>query len=121
MSTKNILVIDDDPDILESVSVILKSQGYSVATALSGKDGIDAFEKSKPDLVLCDMMMETIDQGVKVAARLKKKDASVPVYLLSSIGAATAMNTDVAGMGFDGVFQKPVDPDSLIAAVKKAL
>lgn len=118
---KKILVIDDDPDILESVSAILTSKGFKVSTALSGKDGVESFKKSKPDLILCDMMMETVDQGTKVAHDIRMKDARIPIYLLSSIGAATASNIEIDKLGFNGVFQKPIDPDTLILSVKKAL
>jgi len=121
MSEKKILVIDDDPDILDSISAILSSEGYNVITATDGKEGVAAFKSEKPDLVLCDMMMERVDAGSKVAEMIRKEDNSTPVYLLSSIGNATASNISVSDLGFSGVLQKPVDPDTLIAQVKKAL
>ncbi|HOK01987.1 MAG TPA: response regulator [Spirochaetota bacterium] len=121
MSDKKILVIDDDPDILESISAILSSEGFSVVTAMDGKEGIDKFKSVKPDLVLCDMMMERVDAGTKVAELIRKEDSKTPVYLLSSIGNATASNVNINSLGFNGVLQKPVDPDLLISQVKKAL
>ena len=121
MSNKKILVIDDDPDILEAVSVVLKSEKFIVITALDGKEGFEKFKKEKPDMVLCDMMMERVDAGSKVAEMIREEDKNVPVYLLSSIGRATDVNVDISKKGFSGVFQKPVDPASLIAQVKKAL
>ncbi len=121
MADKIILIIDDDPDILDSVTAILTAKGFKAITSLSGKQGIESFKKNKPDLVLCDMMMESVDEGTKVAQQIRKKDAKVPIYLLSSIGSATAMNVEIGKLGFNGVFQKPIDPDSLVAAIKKAL
>lgn len=121
MSDKKILVIDDDPDILESISAILNSEGFNVVTAMDGKEGYDKFKKEKPALILCDMMMERVDAGSKVAEMIRKEDKTTPVYLLSSIGNATASNVSVSNLGFNGVFQKPVDPDNLISQVKKAL
>lgn len=121
MSDKKILVIDDDPDILESINAILSSEGFKVVTAMDGKDGIDKFKNEKPALVLCDMMMERVDAGSKVAESIRQEDKNTPVYLLSSIGSATEANTSVSKLGFNGVFQKPVDPASLISQVKKAL
>lgn len=117
---KLILVVDDDPDILDSIKAILNAEGFETATAMSGQEGIEAMVK-KPDLVLCDMMMERIDSGSKVAQEIRKNNAHVPVYLLSSIGTATATNVDINELGFNGVFQKPVNPDVLISSVKKAL
>ncbi len=121
MSDRKILVIDDDPDILESISAILNSEGFNVVTALDGADGFEKFKSEKPALVLCDMMMERVDAGSKVAEMIRKEDTTTPVYLLSSIGNATASNISVGELGFSGVFQKPVDPDQLLAMINKAM
>ena len=98
-----------------------KLEGFSVVTAMDGKEGIDKFKSVKPDLVLCDMMMERVDAGTKVAELIRKEDSKTPDYLLSSIGNATASNVNINSLGFNGVLQKPVDPDLLISQVKKAL
>lgn len=118
---KVILVIDDDPDILDSIKAILSANGFDVATAMSGKEGTEKVKETKPDLILCDMMMERIDAGTKVAQEIRKDNPDLPIYLLSSIGSATATNIDIDKLGFNGVFQKPVDPDNLINVVKDSL
>lgn len=118
---KKVLIIDDDPDILDSIKAILDGSGFTSVTAMSGSEGVEAFKSQKPDLVLCDMMMESIDEGMKVAGEIRKIDSKVPMYLLSSIGAATASNVEVSKLGFNGVFQKPVEPGTLVSSVKKAL
>ena len=105
MSDKKILVIDDDPDILESVSAILSSEGFSITTALDGKDGFEKFKSISPDLVLCDMMMERVDAGIKVAEMIRKEDTKVPVYLLSSVGNATAGNISISELDLMGFFK----------------
>ena len=118
---KLILIIDDDPDILDSIKAILSANGFDVETAMSGKEGTEKVKSTNPDLILCDMMMERIDAGTKVAQEIRKDNPDLPVYLLSSIGSATATNIDIDKLGFNGVFQKPVDPDNLISVVKDAL
>ncbi len=118
---KNILIIDDDPDILDSIQVILEKNGYATTTAKSGKDGIEAAVKSKPDLILCDMMMETIDSGARAAQEIKKSVPGIPILLMSSIGSATASNVEIDKLGFNGFLQKPVEPDGLVTIVKNAL
>jgi DNA-binding response OmpR family regulator len=118
---KMILVIDDDPDIIDSIKVILESSGFAVNTAMSGQEGIDAAMGNKPDLILCDMMMERIDAGSKVAEELNKKSLNVPIFLLSSIGDATASNIEIDKLGFNGVFQKPVNPEHLINTIRNTL
>ncbi len=118
---KKILVIDDDSDITDSIKAILTANGFETFTASDGRDGLDAVDRVKPDLVLCDMMMEQVDAGSKVAQEIRKKHKKLPLYLLSSIGTATSMNIEVEKLGFNGVFQKPVYPDQMVKAIKKAL
>jgi CheY-like chemotaxis protein len=118
---KKILIIDDDVDILDSIKAVLKGNGFDAYSASDGKEGLAAVDTIKPDLVLCDMMMEQVDAGSKVAHEIKKKYKKLPVYLLSSIGSATAQNIEVDKLGFSGVFQKPVSPDYMIKIIKKAL
>lgn len=118
---KLILVIDDDLDIVDSVEVILTKNGFEVVKAMSGADGIEAATSRNPDLILCDMMMERVDSGSKVAEELRKKNMKVPIFLLSSIGNATASNIEIDKLGFNGVFQKPVDPSRLVSTIKKVL
>ena len=118
---KLILIIDDDPDILDSIKVILESGGFTAITAINGQEGVDTAIEKKPDLILCDMMMERIDAGAKVAEELKKRNVTSPIFLLSSIGDATASNIEIDKLGFNGVFQKPVNPEQLITTIKKTL
>jgi DNA-binding response OmpR family regulator len=121
MSDKKILVIDDDPDILESITTILKSENFTVITAYDGAEGLEKFKSEKPALVICDMMMERVDAGSKVAEAIRKDDKETPVYLLSSIGDATYSTTEIGKLGFSGALQKPVDPKVLISEIKQAL
>jgi len=114
-----ILVIDDDPAICVSVKAILEASGYEVFTALSGKEGLDLFHQVDPDIVLCDMMMEDIDAGAKVAGVIKKEHPDLPVFLLSTIGDATARTIGLDDLGVDGVFQKPVNFDLLLSVIEK--
>ncbi len=118
---KLIMVIDDDPDILSSLMAVLEGEGFIVSTQLSAREGINALATITPDLILCDMMMERIDSGTRVADEIKLNHPSIPIYLLSSIGNATAANVSIEQLGFDGVFQKPVSPEALVASIRKTL
>ena len=116
---KLVLVIDDDPDILESIKAILNGNGYDTTTALTGEEGLKAFKSQKPDFILCDMMMEKIDEGISVASAIKQLDGTIPIFLLSSIANATANNIELNKIGFNGVFQKPVDPPVMLSVIAK--
>lgn len=112
-----VLIVDDDPAICDSVKAILEGNGYLAATALSGREGIEKFRAFAPDIVLCDMMMEDVDAGAKVARIMRAERPGVPLFLLSTIGDAAAMTVGAAELGFNGVFQKPVDFDRLLAVL----
>jgi CheY-like chemotaxis protein len=115
---KVVLVIDDDVDILESLSIVLAAEGFEVLTVSSGREGLALLDQRTPDIILCDMMMESIDAGMQTARQIKQKKPAVPVYLLSSIAAATAATTEIRDLGFNGVLQKPVDPQHVVTVVK---
>jgi CheY-like chemotaxis protein len=119
--TKIVLVIDDDPDIIETVQTILSAKGYVVVSASSGKQGFEVLQKVNPDLVLCDMMMEAIDSGMQTAQQIKRYNSEIPVFLLSSIAEMTAATTQIRELGFIGIIQKPVEPARLVSIVQSIL
>ena len=121
MGKKTILVIDDDPAILDSIKTILEVNGYNVITALTSETGLNEFKKNKPDLVLCDMMMERIDEGIMIVREMKRIDRTIPVFLLSSIGDATSDNINFMELGFNGIFQKPANLDNMLDVIEKQL
>jgi len=116
-----ILCVDDDPDVLFSLKIVLESDGYAVVTAADGKGGIQAFRESRPDLVLLDLMMEEIDAGTRALKEMQAIDRKVPVYLLSSTGDYLQGATDTSELGLAGVFQKPVDPKILLGLLRAKL
>ena len=121
MPDKNILIIDDDPDILTTVSMALKANGFDVCTALSGKEGVSTYKSKRPDAVLCDMMMENIDEGLKVVHQIRQDNKRVPIFLISSIAKESESKYELDELGFNGVFQKPLPLDKLISAIRKSL
>ncbi|MCX8043954.1 MAG: response regulator [Desulfobacterota bacterium] len=118
---KTVLVIDDDIDILESLSLVLTAEGFEVLTVSSGREGLALLDQRTPDIILCDMMMESIDAGMQTAQQIKQRLPHVPIFLLSSIAAATAATTEISELGFSGVLQKPVDPQHVVTVVKHTL
>jgi len=118
---KIVLVIDDDPDIIETVQAILSAKGYAVISASNGKQGFEAVRKTKPDMVLCDMMMEAIDSGMQTAQQIKGYNSEIPVFLLSSIAETTAATNELRELGFNGIIQKPVEPARLVSIVRSII
>jgi CheY-like chemotaxis protein len=116
-----IMVIDDDPDFLQVMSLFLEANGYIAAEAKSAEDGLKVYKKTKPDLILVDLMMEEIDAGTNFAKELRLLNNNAPVYLLSGAGDEMTDNIDYAQLGFAGVFQKPIQNDRLLSIIKAKL
>ena len=116
-----ILLVDDDPDILESLRVVLEAHDYVVVTASSGQEGLKVFKEVNPDLLIVDLMMEEIDSGTSFVKELKVAGNTAPVYLLSSTGDTLAETTDSSALGLTGVFQKPINTQMLLALLKAKL
>src|SRR5512134_3600274 len=113
-----ILVIDDEPSIINLVSAYLKPEGYEVYTAADGNAGLKAAHAFKPDLIILDLMLPGMD-GIELLTRLRR-ESDVYVIML----AARADETDkVVGLsvGADDYVTKPFSPRELTARVKAAL
>ena len=116
-----ILCIDDDSDLLESMKIILESEGYVFESAGSAEDGLRVQESVNPDAIVVDLMMEEIDAGTNFVKDLKAKGDDTPIFMLSSVGDDLSMNIDYRKLGLDGVFQKPINPERLLSTLKAKL
>jgi two-component system cell cycle response regulator len=117
---EKILIIDDEEDILELLSNILKSEGYSTFTASNGREGIDKFIEHNPDLILTDVRMPVMD-GLDVLREVKSKGSNTEVIILTGHSdEATAV--DCLRFGAYDYFRKPLeDIDVLLTAVRRVL
>lgn len=88
---KRILVVDDDPDLLEATKVILGSAGYEVATAASGTEMFAELEKDQVDLIILDVMLETETEGFHLAYKVREhaKFKDTPIIMLTCIEEKT--------------------------------
>ena len=116
-----ILCIDDDDDVLLSLRMVLEKNDYAVVTARSGEDGLGVYKDESPDFIIVDLMMESIDAGKNFAKELRLLNNSAPVYMLSSAGDSLVQNVDFAGLGLQGVFQKPIDTKNLLGVLATKL
>ena len=116
-----ILCIDDDKDYLYSLRMILEANDYIMEEALSAEEGLRVYKDADPDFVMVDLMMESIEAGKTFVKELRLLDNSAPVYMLSSVGDALAANIDVTELGLQGVFQKPIEPNTLLKTLEAKL
>jgi DNA-binding response OmpR family regulator len=85
MATKNILIVDDDRDLTNSVKAYFEARGYTVRMAHCGADGMHEIEANRPDLILLDIMMDCDADGFNLAYKLKedKEYREIPIVILS--------------------------------------
>jgi DNA-binding response OmpR family regulator len=126
MSKKYILIVDDDPDLVETVGMLLESKGYEVGKAYDGIEGEEAIKKRRPDVLVLDVMMPRKD-GYKLCKELKenKWTQDIPVILLTAVGEAvsTTTYTHAEGMSTEAedFIPKPVDAPTLVEAIERLL
>ena len=113
---RRVLVVDDDPDILDALSEILEVEGYTVERARNGREALQRIEQAIPDLVLLDLMMPVMD-GSEFARNLAP-GARPPIIVLS---ADRNVSTKAREIGALGWLAKPFELSDLLAAVKRAV
>jgi len=117
MSTKKILIVDDDSDIIVSMKKVLESAGHIVETAKNENDCMDLFLKFHPQIIFMDMMMENMDSGFRLCRDIREKDGKVIIHMLSSIGDENAGTLDMHEVGFNSSISKPLSPERLLEIV----
>ncbi len=121
-----ILIVDDDPDILEGILTILESQPYRLATARDGVKCMEMVRAEKPDLLLLDLLMPRMDGwGVIREMRSEPRFTDVPIMILSTVieDASRRRYELETGMAMDvqAYIQKPARPDDLLNRIEKIL
>ncbi len=114
MTAPLVLVVDDDPDILEAICDILGTESYRVARAKNGLEALDQVDAERPDVILLDLMMPVMD-GVTFAQALRQRPAAadVPIVIISADGNPQR----AASVNARGYLAKPFDIDALLAHV----
>ncbi len=113
-----IAIIDDDPDILDASSLVLKSKGFDVITALNPNDGFKIVVEKKPDLIILDVMMDEPDDGFFLAQKFRKEKIQTPILMYTSVSKTIGLDFDKSEMvPVDDFVEKPISPDELVDKV----
>ena len=109
-----VLVVDDDPDILDAICDILEGEGYEVARARHGGEALERVEAHRPDLILLDLMMPVMD-GLAFAHALhaRRPQRDIPIVVISADGNPQK----AASIGARGFLAKPFDIEALLSHV----
>jgi DNA-binding response OmpR family regulator len=116
--SRSVLVVDDEPGIIEIASAYLRKDGFAVRTATTGQRAIDAVATQMPDLVVLDLMLPDIS-GEEVCASLRRHSA-VPILMLTAKSAEADRLRGLA-LGADDYLVKPFSPRELVARVRAIL
>jgi len=123
-----ILIIDDDPDIIEAMKVVLENKGYEVRSAQDGAEGMERLKEARPDLIILDVMMRTSQEGFELSRELKHNAQykDIPILMLTAVKQKTGLDfKDTAGdtswLPVEEYLDKPVRPDVLLEKVAELL
>ena len=120
-----ILIIDDDPDFVDATKLVLEKEGYAVSDAPGGKSGLQRAMDQHPDLIILDVMMDSVLDGVSTCRKMHRipEITDIPIVMVTSIA-----NTDYAALfptdeyiHMDAFFSKPIDPKRLVKKIHRIL
>lgn len=122
---KTILIVDDDPEICEALQEILTDYHYQVLTAQDTATASQLVEEKRPSLLILDIMMATMDEGLRFASMIKQKEGvwGIPILMVSARppverGYSRSVDQDLDWIHADIFMEKPVDPEDLIRNVQ---
>ena len=125
MNRKKILIIDDDPSFLEICSAILEESDYQVYTASSSKEGLEKLVSQRPDLLLLDIMMATMDEGLNFATSIRQSEdlSKIPIMIVSAQpdaekGYQRSVDKEMDWISADMFMEKPINPQDLLHNVR---
>ncbi|MCK5120114.1 MAG: response regulator [Candidatus Latescibacteria bacterium] len=128
MAANKILIVDDDPDVVEAMKLTLEASGYEVFEASNGKEGLEKVKEVNPDLLILDVMMDSDTEGFQVSYKLKTPEpeyaayAKLPILMVTAIGKMKGMQfspkKDEGFLPVDDFVEKPIQPRVLLEKVK---
>jgi DNA-binding response OmpR family regulator len=124
-SRQKVLIIDDDPLFVKSSTAVLEAHGYEVDSAQGGDEGLAKIREQKPDLVLLDVMMDWVLDGVSVSRQMMHEPAlqQIPIIMITSIRSSEYRGTFPQDeyLHINSWLDKPCSPDVLVAEVASVL
>ena len=133
MDKPKILIIDDDPDLVESMQITLEANDYQVESAYNGTEGLRLVKEINPDLIILDVMMDSITEGFQVSYQLRSRDpqspykaySNIPILMLTGVSQKMHMKfspeKDEDYLPVDELVEKPIQLDALLEKVNKLL
>jgi len=126
----DILIIDDDRDLVESIRIVLESRKYGVRTAYNGKEGYQKIQEKAPDVILLDVMMATDTEGFSLAYKLRNNPSyrEIPIIMVTGFTKKMAEAGPEKFQHIMGeswpvtqLLEKPIDPEELLSVIEGVL
>jgi CheY-like chemotaxis protein len=133
MEKPKILIIDDDPDLVESIRITLEANDYQVYSAGNGTEGLKRIKEINPDLIVLDVMMDSITEGFQVSQKLRNRDpqseyrdyANIPILMVTAVSQKMNMKfspqKDGDYLPVDDFLEKPIRLEALLEKIKKLI
>jgi CheY-like chemotaxis protein len=133
MDKPRILIIDDDPDLVESMRITLEANNYEVESAHNGTDGLKLVKEINPDLIILDVMMDSITEGFQVSYQLRSRDpqseyraySNIPILMVTGVSQKMHMKfspqTDENYLPVDEFVEKPIRFEALLEKVERLI
>ena len=131
MANERILVVDDDPDLVEVIRLTLEASGYEVLSAASGTEGLEKVKEVLPDLIILDVMMDYTTEGFQVSLQLRSPDpdseyapfSEIPILMLTALHSTTPLRfgPDEDYLPVDDFVEKPIEPSALLQKIEQLL
>lgn len=119
-STKRVLLVDDDPEIIESIRIPLQAKGYAVLVARDGNQGLAMAERERPDLVILDMMMPK-RSGFLVLEKLRRSHEAPLKVIMITANEGSRHKAYAEMLGVDDYLRKPFAMDRLMDSIDRLL
>jgi CheY-like chemotaxis protein len=127
MANEKILVIDDDPDLVEVIRLTLEDSGFQVFSAASGAEGLERVKEVEPDLIVLDVMMDYTTEGFQISLALRSPDPNseyvayrdIPILMLTALHSTTPLRfgPEEDYLPVDDFVEKPIEPGELVAKI----
>ncbi len=118
-----VLVVDDDPDVVEACRIVLEAEGYDVSEPRNSLYGMSQAAEVKPDLIILDVMMDQPDDGIVMAQQLRYEGDKTPILMLTSVNNVIGLElgSDDQVLPVSEFCEKPIEPALLISKVADLL
>jgi len=128
--SKEVLIVDDDPDFVETTEIILRGNGYKTRTANDGEEALKKVREKAPDIILLDIMMKTKGDGIWASEKIRAEEdlKEIPIIMITAVNQNAEMvkfhlgqELDTEYMPVNVFMEKPIETEELLKEIDKLI